>query len=86
MREFAKEPKKGMRQTALKSFGFSAGKVAQIMCFPFLFCTSFVKGSVQQIRGDALSPDDMLGNNLNFLKGFVSLWVKKRKKDCRARK
>lgn len=56
------------------------------MCFPFLFCTSFVKGSVQRIRGDALSPDDMLGNNLNFLKGFVSLWVKRRKKDCRARK
>lgn len=32
-----------------------------------------VKGSVQHIHNDALSPDDTLGNNLDFLLGFASL-------------
>lgn len=71
---FAKKHKKSEGKELLKLLRLlTEEQISLNSVLPLSLLYFPVKGSVQHIHNDALSPDDTLGNNLDFLLGFASL-------------
>lgn len=71
---FAKKHKKSEGKELLKLLRLlTEEQISLNYVLPLSLLYFPVKGSVQHIHNDALSPDDTLGNNLDFLLGFASL-------------
>lgn len=71
---FAKKHKKSEGKELLKLLRLlTEEQISLNYVLPLSLLYFPVKGSVQHIHNDALSPDNTLGNNLDFLLGFASL-------------
>lgn len=71
---FAKKHKKSEGKELLKLLRLlTEEQISLNYVLPLSLLYFPVKGSVQHIHNDALSLDDTLGNNLDFLLGFASL-------------
>lgn len=71
---FAKKHKKSEGKELLKLLRLlTEEQISLNYVLPLSLLYFPVKGSVQHIHNDALSPDDTLGNNLDFLLGFASV-------------
>lgn len=71
---FAKKHKKSEGKELLKLLRLlTEEQISLNYVLPLSLLYFPVKGSVQHIHNDALSPDDTLGNNLDFSLGFASV-------------